>query len=406
MPRNKRNPTYRNFKPRDLGFVELFVAEKRRPQRFYFPGPFNSAQSKAAYHRVLADLQFTEFGEVPNCLKKPEERVGISVSRLVDLYIEKEAKVRYRTKDGSLSGGFPIVNITLQYWVTHFGDLRVEEFTPRLLKSLRDRLIKKRLARSTINDKMRIIVTALRWAVEEELVHESAWRSLQAVRTLQRGRSEAKETEPITPVEKADVEAVLPHLTSVLRAMVLVQWFSGARPGEVCTMRIREVDRSGKNWIYKPEHHKTLHHGKKRLLVLGPKAREELSLLLRPDPDAYFFSPEVSERERKEQRHADRKTPLSCGNKPGSVRTPNPKRPPGAFFSTQSYGRAVKRACVNAGIAPWTPNQLRHSAATRIRKEFSLEHARAVLGHSSTSTTEIYAEVDKTIAIDVMERIG
>ena len=34
-------------------------------------------------------------------------------------------------------------------------------------------------------------------------------------------------------------------------------------------------------------------------------------------------------------------------------------------------------------IPHWHPNQLRHNAATRLRREFGLDMARAVLGHSS-----------------------
>jgi integrase len=54
----------------------------------------------------------------------------------------------------------------------------------------------------------------------------------------------------------------------------------------------------------------------------------------------------------------------------------------------------------------WHPHQLRHSAATRLRKEFDLDVARIILGHSSPVVTEIYAELDREKAIAAMERVG
>jgi hypothetical protein len=41
-----------------------------------------------------------------------------------------------------------------------------------------------------------------------------------------------------------------------------------------------------------------------------------------------------------------------------------------------------------------------------LRKEFGLDVARVILGHSSSSVTEIYAEVDHAKAISVMEQVG
>jgi integrase len=49
---------------------------------------------------------------------------------------------------------------------------------------------------------------------------------------------------------------------------------------------------------------------------------------------------------------------------------------------------------------------LRHAAATRLRREFGLDVARVVLGHSSPVVTEIYAEADREKAAAVMRKIG
>jgi len=87
-------------------------------------------------------------------------------------------------------------------------------------------------------------------------------------------------------------------------------------------------------------------------------------------------------------------------------RSSNPKRPPGEVYDSRSYNRAINYAAKKAGIAPWHPNQLRHLAATNLRREFGLEVSRAVLGHSTVATTEIYAERDEAQARLAMERSG
>jgi integrase len=74
-------------------------------------------------------------------------------------------------------------------------------------------------------------------------------------------------------------------------------------------------------------------------------------------------------------------------------------------YSTVTYRRAVTRACDRVGIPRWTPNQLRHRAATRVRREYGLDAARGLHGHSSHSVTEVYAELDTEKAISVMNEV-
>ena len=52
------------------------------------------------------------------------------------------------------------------------------------------------------------------------------------------------------------------------------------------------------------------------------------------------------------------------------------------------------------------PHQLRHNAATAIRREFGIEAARIILGHETLTATQIYAEADLAKASAVMRQIG
>ena len=91
-------------------------------------------------------------------------------------------------------------------------------------------------------------------------------------------------------------------------------------------------------------------------------------------------------------------------------------------YTRQSYARAITRAADRADrwahggrvaadedrlVPHWHPHQLRHTAATEIRREFGLEAAAAVLGHSSAVITDaVYAERDSAVAVAVAERLG
>jgi integrase len=91
-------------------------------------------------------------------------------------------------------------------------------------------------------------------------------------------------------------------------------------------------------------------------------------------------------------------------------------------YTTESYRRAITRACEQADrlarqqhpnakpedvfVPAWHPHQLRHNAATRLRKEFGIEAARVVLGHRTAAVTEVYAEMDHAKASSIMGRVG
>jgi integrase len=84
----------------------------------------------------------------------------------------------------------------------------------------------------------------------------------------------------------------------------------------------------------------------------------------------------------------------------------SPNRKAKNRYTTASYRRAIHRACENLNIEKWSPNRIRHTASTEIRKRYGIDAARAVDGHGAASTTEIYAELDLNKAIEVMRVVG
>ena len=118
-----------------------------------------------------------------------------------------------------------------------YGETVASAFGPRKLKVVREEMLRSGLSRKEINRRIGLIKRLFRWGVAEELVAADVRHRLDAVENLQRGQSSAREPEPVRPVEWGDVDAVLPHLSRQVCAMVLLQWWSGMRPGEVCSLQ-------------------------------------------------------------------------------------------------------------------------------------------------------------------------
>ena len=280
-----------------------------------------------------------------------------------------------------------------------------KDYGPKRLKLLRDLMIAEEWKRKTINGQIKRIVRIFRWAVSEEMLEPEVHQKLATVENLKRGRSAAVESTPVLPVDDATVKATIKKLPQVVGDMVRFQRLTGCRPGEMTILRPCDVDRAGEVWFYTPDKHKTEHHGHSRTIAIGPKAQEILLRYLARDVQMYCFCPGDSEEKRLSARHAARVTPMSCGNVP-SPRATRRSASRVNHYSVDSYRQAVKRAAKRAGVEPWTPHRLRHSAATEVRKEFGLDSAQSMLGHKSASITEVYAELDKEKAAAVARKIG
>ncbi len=271
-----------------------------------------------------------------------------------------------------------------------------------------------------------------RWAVENELVPVAVHQALTAVDGLRKGRTAAREKPPVGPVPDERVDATLPHLPPVVADMVRVQRLTGMRPQEVVGMRPDDIDRSDPEcWVYKPSRHKGEHHGRDRVVFLGPKSREILAGYLAECGAGPLFSPRRSESQRNSERREGRRTPLWPSHTRRG-RKARPGRVPGESYTRDSYRRAIARACDRAFPHPtlakvadgdlsesqraeldawrkahrWHPHQLRHSCATEIRRRFGLEASQVILGHAELGVTQVYAERDLSRAREIMSQVG
>jgi integrase len=265
------------------------------------------------------------------------------------------------------------------------------------------------LRRKMVNSFTARILCMFRWAVAEEPVPVEVFQALAAVDGLRKARTEARERPPVGPVSDEAVEKTLAHLPPVVAAMVRVQRLTGMRPQEVVGMQAVDIEMSDPAcWVHRPGRHKTEHHDRERVVFIGPQALACLREFLRLDVHGALFSPRRSETERNDSKRAERKTPLYSSHVAHQARKrqARPRRELGDCYTVASNRRAIARACEAAGVERWSPHQLRHSAATRIRRRFGLEAAQAVLGHAELGTTRGYAERDQESTRRVILEIG
>jgi integrase len=244
-----------------------------------------------------------------------------------------------------------------------------------------------------------------RWAVSYELLPAPVYEALRAIPGLQRGRGEARDTDPIKPVPEGDVRATLPFLPAVVAAMVEVQLLAGCRVSEVTNIRGCDLNMSGPVWTYRPAKHKNRNRGIDRVIFLGPQAQAVVKPFLKTDLQAPLFSPADAITARDARRAVARKTkrtPSELARK----KKARPKRRPRDRYDRNSYRQAVNRACLKAGVPEWNPLQLRHTAATLLRAKYGVEAAKVILGHTKVETTQIYAERDLNTAQEIMREIG
>jgi integrase len=260
------------------------------------------------------------------------------------------------------------------------------------------------LCRQLVNKRVNRVRHVVKWAVAEELVSASVLHGLQAVAGLQRGRTAARESEKVRPVDEETVNRTLLHLSPTVRAMVELQRLTGCRPAEVCQMRACDFDITGSVWTYRPVQHKTAWRGGERVIAIGPRAQAVLKPFFALDTHAYLFSPKRAMAERAAELRKARKSRVQ----PSQIcrRKKRPRRAPSDRYRTSSYGRAVRRACRAAGVPTWSPNRIRHSFASLVRKKYGLEHAQVALGHAQADVTQIYAERDLSLATKLAAKIG
>ncbi len=439
MPKLKgRLPKYRRHRPSGQAIVTL-------NSRDHYLGPHGSQTSIQEYDRLIAEW-------LSGGRQSPQVRAdqSLTINRLILSFFE-HVQSYYRKPDGTQTTEVDNFRQALRPLRRLYGHTPAMEFGPKSLKALREHMVGLGWCCKNVNKHVYRIGAAFKWAASEELLPASVYEQIKTVQALRRGRTTARESQriPVVPVEM--IEAVMPFLSRQVCDMIRLQLLCAARPGEIVTLKVKDIKAMDKIWAHEPDQHKTAHHDKDRHILFGPQAQEILSRYMAGrSPEDYLFSAAEAERERRLKLHEARRTPLSCGNNPGSNRRPAPKRQPNDCYTEDTYRRAIHRACDQAFPPPphlahqkvpgvrghsrwetnaewelrlgvegwkellawqkshrWSPNRLRKNAGTEIRRLFGLEASQLALGHSSAVVTDsVYAERDMNKMIDIFGKVG
>lgn len=388
-------------------------------RRHVLLGKYGSPESKAEYARIVEECRV--HSAIPAAGPRAPD---LTVNELVLAFI-KHAECHYRGPDGRPTSELAEYRRSLGRAVALYGHIRAADFGPLALKAVRQSMIGLGWCRGVINQRVGRIVRAFKWAASEELVPVIAFQAQRTVSGLSRGRSAARESDPVAPVPAEFVEATLPYLMPPVRAMVRIQLLTSMRPGEVCQMRACDIDMSGPVWHYRPARHKTAWRGKARVIPLGPLAQAVVRSFLTRKLDDFLFRPVDGKAANIALSRAKRRTKIyPCEiRRLERTQVKTPKRRPGERYSTSVYCKAIERAVEranqvaataaakagqepSAAIPHWHPNQLRHTAATEVRRRYGLEAAQVVLGHSTADVTQVCAERDLALAVRVAVEMG
>lgn len=393
-----RIPSYRLHKARNLAVVTL------SDEPIYL-GKYGTPESKAEYGKQVAE--WLARGRTP---RPREDGGGRSVNEIMLAYVQF-AETYYKDADGQPTRELETMKLAFRPLKALYGQTAAVAFGPLALEAVQTKMIEFKLSRRVINQRIGYVKRMFRWASKKELIEPSVYHRLLCVDGLRRGRSAAKETEPVRPVPDGHVDAIVPFLPPILRAMVGLQRLTGMRSGELVRMRTCEIETGGPVWLYRPKHHKTAHLGRERVIGLGPQCQALVGPLLKLDTSQCLFSPKQAEAERDLLMRTGRKTPVQPSQ--ANRKKAQPKRAPGEAYDTRSYYAALRfamKAAHKAGKLAraefWHPHQLRHSAALRIQRDQGLEAARAFLGHAKPDLTAHYAGLDTALAAAVAERCG
>ena len=434
LPSEKRGPArkppaYRHFKPRNQGVVRIAGKD-------YYLGEYQSQESWRRYNQLLAEHFYGGSGAVS--LPSPSSTISVPANGPIQapaVLTIGELTMRYQVyangyyqRDGQPTSEAETIKRSLVFLNRLYCEEPANSFTSKKLELVRESVavdpvvkvrkgkkkngkiettqvvLHKTKSRATAKGYTAKIKQMFKWAVHEELVDPGVYERLRALPPLKKGRTKARETTKVRPVSEEHIQAVLEKLPPVVADMVRVQRLVGCRPQDLVNMCPADITKGepGEPWLYAPESHKTAHHDQELVLPIGPKAQAILEKFWPAKPTDVFFSPKATVQMRNDARRGKGKHAAVVAKRPKKIAS----RPPKDRYNSNSYRRAVNRACELAGIPIWSPNRLRHSRLTEVRAKHGAEAARTLVGHKNLSTTEIYAEQDLRKAIEVAKESG
>ena len=258
---NRRVPSLRHHKASGQAYAVL------NGKAVYF-GRSDDPQAEQKYHQAIAE--WLAAGK-----QLPADPNVIAVKEVLSRFWI-HARDYYRTLTDGRVKELEQFRLAVRPLKELYGESRAADFGPRALKAVRRKMIDHGWCRPYINKQVNRIRHIFKWAVSDELIPGDVLHALQAVPGLRKGRGQAPEPEAVKPVPIEHVNAIEPFVSRQAWAMIQIQLFTAARAGEISQMRPCDIDRENEVWLYRPESHKTAHHGFERKIFIGPRGQQAL----------------------------------------------------------------------------------------------------------------------------------
>ncbi|MBR3222998.1 MAG: site-specific integrase [Kiritimatiellae bacterium] len=292
-----------------------------------------------------------------------------TVESICAAYCE-HAQTYYRRADGEQTSEVHLARLALRVLRDIYGSQSPAALTHADMLHVREVMASDgTLSRTTVNAYMARMRRMWTWALDAAMISATVKAELTQVQPLKPNRTQLREPVPVMPVSDADIEKTKAAMPENVADMVAVHRLTGMRPEEVCAMRWQFIDTTATPWVYRPPFHKTQWRGMIRAVLIGPRARKILKKYRDGNFDGCPFAP----------------ARVIANPPPKGIHAHLPVKRGTACWNTGTYTFAVRSACVNAKVDEWTPNRLRHSFATDIRKKHGIRMAGALLGHSDGS---------------------
>jgi len=292
---------------------------------------------------------------------------GYSISDSISIYIQSiEKNVANRSLKNYVSTANQVGKL--------IGNRHLNEFSKLDFARFLDSLVKGGKSLNTIKCYRNVLLASIKYAESRNLCKEGTWHSFQTV-PIPRN---AKRPKRVKPIDISALDAVKDLLGQTVYDVLRLEYLTGMRPNELLRLRKCDFikDPSGV-WKVIFEDHKTVWKtGEPLVKFIGPRAQEILSVYIskvKSLTDPLF---------------------VTRTGKPFTVN----------YLATKIWKE--KRNHPDKFPEHFNQYQCRHKAGTDARHEAGLEGAQAFLGHACRATSEIYSEVDHSLAVEVALRIG
>jgi hypothetical protein len=178
--------------------------------RDHYLGKHGTKSAREAFNRLISEWLL-------NGRQIPEPGNELTVNELLLAYV-RHGQAYYGPKSKELG----CIKDAIKPVKELYGQTAASKFGPKAFKAVRENMVARGWCRNYVNNQADRVRRVFRWAVNEELVSGEVYHALQAVAGLRKGKTQARESDPVKPVPEAFVNATMPFLPPAVRAMAEV----------------------------------------------------------------------------------------------------------------------------------------------------------------------------------------